>query len=158
MKPVEGFTVSPKKEAGFDPERRRFGKLALTGGLAGFIEHGQVDSEGFIRHFGSGDGLENEVDGRAEDVHGTNLFTGIFGNYLIRSIVNAGLDPANLPQSDPSKMSFGSGGNAPAKAWRDIWGSGQGIGAVEAVVPARELVARLTREYAAAKARVAGLE
>jgi nitronate monooxygenase len=97
------------------------------------------------------------VDGRAEDVHGTNLFTGIFGNYLIRSIVNAGLDPANLPQSDPSKMSFGSGGNAPAKAWRDIWGSGQGIGAVEAVVPASELVARLTREYAAAKARVAAL-
>ena len=95
------------------------------------------------------------VDGRAEDVHGTNLFTGIFGNYLIRSIVNAGLDPANLPQSDPSKMSFGSGGNAPAKAWRDIWGSGQGIGAVNAVVPASELVARLTREYAAAKARVA---
>ena len=97
------------------------------------------------------------VDGRAEDVHGTNLFTGIFGNYLIRSIVNAGLDPANLPQSDPSKMSFGSGGNAPAKAWRDIWGSGQGIGAVNAVVPASELVARLTREYAAAKAGVAGL-
>jgi nitronate monooxygenase len=97
------------------------------------------------------------VDGRAEDVHGTNLFTGIFGNYLIRSIVNAGLDPANLPQSDPSKMSFGSGGNAPAKAWRDIWGSGQGIGAVNAVVPAHELIARLTREYVAAKARVAGL-
>jgi nitronate monooxygenase len=97
------------------------------------------------------------VDGRAEDIHGTNLFTGIFGNYLIRSIINAGLDPANLPQSDPSKMSFGSGGNAPAKAWRDIWGSGQGIGAVEAVVPASELVARLKREYAAARARVAGL-
>ena len=97
------------------------------------------------------------VDGRAEDVHGTNLFTGIFGNYLIRSIVNAGLDPANLPQSDPSKMSFGSGGNAPAKAWRDIWGSGQGIGAVNAVVPTHELVARLTREYAAAKAEVAAL-
>jgi nitronate monooxygenase len=97
------------------------------------------------------------VDGRAEDVHGTNLFTGIFGNYLVRSIVNAGLDPANLPQSDPSKMSFGSGGDAPAKAWRDIWGSGQGIGAVSAVVPASALVARLTREYAVAKARVAGL-
>ena len=97
------------------------------------------------------------VDGRAEDVHGTNLFTGIFGNYLIRSIVNAGLDPANLPQSDPSKMSFGSGGNAPAKAWRDIWGSGQGIGAVNAVVPTHELVARLTHEYASAKARVAAL-
>ena len=97
------------------------------------------------------------VEGRAQDIQGTNLFTGIFGNYLKRSIVNAGLDPDNLPQSDPSKMSFGSGGSAPAKAWRDIWGSGQGIGAVQAVVPAEELVARLMREYAAARARVAAL-
>jgi nitronate monooxygenase len=96
------------------------------------------------------------IDGRAQDVHGTNLFTGVFGNYLKRSIVNAGLDPDNLPQSDPSKMSFGSGGASPAKAWRDIWGSGQGIGAVNAVTSAGELVARLTREYAAAKAKVAG--
>ncbi|WP_158812783.1 nitronate monooxygenase family protein [Methylocapsa sp. S129] len=96
------------------------------------------------------------VDGRAQDIQGTNLFTGIFGNYLKRSIVNAGLDPDNLPESDPSKMSFGSDRNAPAKAWRDIWGSGQGIGAVQAVVPAGELVARLGREYAAAKAKIAG--
>jgi nitronate monooxygenase len=95
------------------------------------------------------------VAGRAQDVQGTSLFTGVFGNYLKRSIVNAGLDPDNLPPSDPSKMSFASGGDAPAKAWRDIWGSGQGIGAVGAVVPAGELVARLAREYGAARVRVA---
>jgi nitronate monooxygenase len=97
------------------------------------------------------------VDGRAQDVHGTSLFTGVFGNYLKRSIVNAGLDPDDLPQGDPSKMSFGSGGGSSAKAWRDIWGSGQGIGAVTAVTPAGELVARLIQEYAQAKARVAAL-
>jgi nitronate monooxygenase len=97
------------------------------------------------------------VDGRAQDVHGTSLFTGVFGNYLKRSIVNAGLDPDDLPQGDPSKMSFGSGGSSSAKVWRDIWGSGQGIGAVTAVTPAGELVARLIREYAQAKARVAAL-
>ncbi len=72
------------------------------------------------------------------------------GNYLSGSIVAAGLDPADLPTSDPSAMSFGSDGGA--KAWRDVWGSGQGIGVVEAVVPAAELVARLTREYLEAKA------
>jgi nitronate monooxygenase len=97
------------------------------------------------------------VDGRAQDVHGTSLFTGVFGNYLKRSIVNAGLDPDDLPQGDPSKMSFGSGGSSSAKAWRDIWGSGQGIGAVTAVTPAGELVARLIREYGQAKAKVAAL-
>jgi nitronate monooxygenase len=97
------------------------------------------------------------VAGSAQDVQGTNLFTGIFGNYLRRSIVDAGLDPDNLPQSDPSKMSFTSGGDSPAKAWLDIWGSGQGIGAVDAVVPAAELIARLRREYAEARARIAGL-
>src|SRR5579863_8160767 len=95
------------------------------------------------------------VEGRAQDIRGTNLFTGVFGNYLKKSILNAGLDPDNLPEADPSKMSFTSGGNSPAKAWRDIWGSGQGIGAVDAVVPARELVARLSREYAQARAKVA---
>jgi nitronate monooxygenase len=97
------------------------------------------------------------VEGRAQDIHGTNLFTGIFGNYLKKSIVNAGLDPDNLPQSDPSKTNFESRGSTAAKAWRDIWGSGQGIGAVSAVTSAGELVARLTREYAEAKAKVAAL-
>ena len=97
------------------------------------------------------------VEGSAGDIQGSSLFTGIFGNYLKRSIVNAGLDPDNLPQSDPSQTSFASGGSARAKAWRDIWGSGQGIGAVKAVTPAGELVARLAREYAEAKARMAAM-
>ena len=96
------------------------------------------------------------VDCGGEDIVYTNLFTGVHGNYLRPSIVNAGLDPDNLPVSDPSKMNFGSGGNTGAKAWRDIWGCGQGIGAVDAVMPAGELVARLRAEYDAALARLNG--
>ena len=96
------------------------------------------------------------VDGKAEDIVLSNLFTGVHGNYLRRSIENAGLDPDNLPESDPSKMNFGSGGNTDAKAWRDIWGSGQGIGAIKAVQPAAAYIARLRAEYEAAKARVSG--
>ncbi|MBQ1767221.1 MAG: nitronate monooxygenase, partial [Aquincola sp.] len=92
------------------------------------------------------------VEGGSDDIVYSNLFTGVHGNYLRRSIVNAGLDPDNLPVSDPSKMSFGDGAK---KAWKDIWGSGQGIGAVREVLPARELVARLKREYEAARARLA---
>ena len=74
------------------------------------------------------------IDSRAEDIVYTNLFTGVHGNYLKGSIVNAGLDPENLPESDKTKMDFGSG-SAKAKAWRDIWGAGQGVGQVEAAPP-----------------------
>jgi nitronate monooxygenase len=95
------------------------------------------------------------VGSRGEDIVYTNLFTGVHGNYLRPSIERAGLDPDNLPQSDPSKMNFGSGGNQEAKAWRDIWGCGQGIGAVTHVPTAGELVARLAAEYEAAKAELA---
>ncbi|MGP1275596.1 MAG: NAD(P)H-dependent flavin oxidoreductase [Caulobacterales bacterium] len=94
------------------------------------------------------------VDGRAEDIVYTNLFTGVHGNYLKKSITDAGLDPDNLPESDPSKMNFGSGGNSGAKAWKDIWGSGQGIGSIDAVRPVADYVARLKAEYEAAKKRV----
>jgi len=90
-----------------------------------------------------------------EDIVYTNLFTGVHGNYLRPSIERAGLDPDNLPQSDPSKMNFGSGGNQDAKAWKDIWGCGQGIGAVKGIPTAGELVARLAAEYEAAKAGLA---
>jgi nitronate monooxygenase len=90
------------------------------------------------------------VDGRAEDIVYSNLFTGVHGNYLRASIVNAGLDPENLPESDPSAMNFGG-----AKAWKDIWGSGQGIGAVHAIEPVERRVARLAEEYAAARTRLA---
>jgi nitronate monooxygenase len=91
------------------------------------------------------------VDATSDDIVYSNLFTGVHGNYLAPSIRNAGLDPENLPESDPSKMNFG--GDA-KKAWKDIWGCGQGIGAVKSVVPAAELVARLKREYQEAKSRI----
>ncbi len=92
------------------------------------------------------------VDGTSDDIVLSNLFTGVHGNYLAPSIRKAGLDPEHLPESDPSKMNFGGGAQ---KAWKDIWGCGQGIGAVKAVVPAAELVARLKREYQDAKQRLA---
>jgi nitronate monooxygenase len=95
------------------------------------------------------------VAGRADDIVGSSLFTGIFGNYLKPSIVRAGLDPENLPLGDAKTMNFSSRGASDAKAWRDIWGSGQGIGAIKAVAPASEVIARLAREYAAAKGRLA---
>ena len=94
------------------------------------------------------------VEASADDIVYTNLFTGVHGNYLRPSIVAAGLDPDNLPESDPSKMNFGSGGNSAAKAWKDIWGCGQGIGAVKSVLSAGALVDRLAAEYAAAKQRI----
>lgn len=94
------------------------------------------------------------VDGSAEDIVYTNLFTGVHGNYLRKSIEDAGLDPDNLPQSDPSAMNFGSGGNQDAKAWKDIWGSGQGIGSIKAVRSAQAYIDQLKAEYAAAKSRL----
>lgn len=96
------------------------------------------------------------VDYGADDIVYSNLFTGVHGNYLAPSIEAAGLDPQNLPESDPSKMSFGSGGNQDKKAWKDIWGCGQGIGAVKKIVPAAEMVDRLANEYFSAKKRLAG--
>lgn len=96
------------------------------------------------------------VDGRAQDIVYSSLFTGVHGNYLRGSIIAAGMDPDNLPEGDPTKMDFGSGGNTDAKAWRDIWGSGQGIGAVDEVAPVAAVVARMKREYEAAKAEICG--
>jgi nitronate monooxygenase len=94
------------------------------------------------------------VEGSAEDIVYTNLFTGVHGNYLRASIESSGLDPDNLPESDPSAMNFGSGGSNDAKAWKDIWGSGQGIGAVKAVQSAGDYIDQLAAEYEAAKARL----
>lgn len=94
------------------------------------------------------------VDYAASDIVYTNLFTGVHGNYLRPSIEAAGLDPDNLPESDPSKMSFGSGGSSKSKAWKDIWGCGQGINAIKQVQSAGDLVDRLKTEYAAARQRL----
>lgn len=93
------------------------------------------------------------VESGADDIVYTNLFTGVHGNYLKPSIARAGLDPENLPSGDPSKMDFASGAER-RKAWKDIWGSGQGIGSMKAIMPAAELVDRLAREYHAARARI----
>jgi nitronate monooxygenase len=92
----------------------------------------------------------------SDDIVYSNFYTGIHGNYLKGSIRNAGMDPDNLPVSDPSKMNFGGGENS-AKAWKDIWGCGQGIGAIKSVTSAAELVAKLKREYQDAKSRLLSL-
>ena len=94
------------------------------------------------------------VDGTSDDIVYTSLFTGVHGNYLKPSILAAGLDPDKLPESDPSKMNF-SGGEGSKKAWKDIWGCGQGIDAVTSVVPAAALVERLAAEYGQARSRLA---
>lgn len=94
------------------------------------------------------------VESTAADVVYTNLFTGVHGNYLKKSIVNAGLDPDNLPEADKSKMNFGSGGSG-AKAWRDIWGAGQGVGLMDDVPSVAQMVDRLQTEYQAARKRLA---
>ena len=91
------------------------------------------------------------VEGRAGDIVYSNLFTGVHGNYLRQSIVAAGMDPENLPEGDLKTMNFGSGGNTKVKAWKDIWGSGQGIGPVTAVRPVAEYVAELEAQYLAAR-------
>ncbi|MBJ6121775.1 NAD(P)H-dependent flavin oxidoreductase [Sphingomonas mollis] len=96
------------------------------------------------------------VEGRAADIVNSDFFTGVHGNYLRGSIVAAGLDPDNLPQGDLKTMDFGGGNGSKAKAWRDIWGAGQGIGAVEAIEPVATRIDRLEREYLAARARLLG--
>ncbi|MFN4275425.1 MAG: NAD(P)H-dependent flavin oxidoreductase [Ferrovibrio sp.] len=94
------------------------------------------------------------VDTAANDIVYSSLFTGVHGNYLKPSIVNAGLDPDNLPEADKNTMSFGSGGSSKSKAWRDIWGAGQGVGSIKDVPSVADLVARLKREYDGAKAEL----
>jgi nitronate monooxygenase len=95
------------------------------------------------------------VETAAQDIVYSNLFTGVHGNYLAPSITAAGLDPANLPEADKSKMNFGSGGNMEKKAWKDIWGAGQGVGQIQDVRPVADVVASLKREYDEARRRLA---
>ena len=96
------------------------------------------------------------LDSSSDEVVYTSLFTGVKGNYLARSVTAAGLDAANLPEADKSKMDFGSGGNTEKKAWRDIWSAGQGVGNIHEVLPTRELVARMVREYEDTRRRLCG--
>lgn len=94
------------------------------------------------------------VDSSAADIIYSNLFTGVHGNYMRASILNAGLDPDALPESDKSKMNFGTGDGDKTKAWKDIWGAGQGVGLMHDAPPVADIVARLSDEYRAAKQRL----
>ena len=94
------------------------------------------------------------IDSAGEDIIYSSLFTGVHGNYLKGSIEKAGLDPNNLPTADKKSMNFGSGGNTDAKAWKDIWGAGQGVGSVSSAPPIAEIVAQMKEEYANAKNRL----
>ena len=94
------------------------------------------------------------IDSAGEDIIYSSLFTGVHGNYLKGSIEKAGLDPNNLPTADKKSMNFGSGGNTDAKAWKDIWGAGQGVGSVSSAPPIAEIVAQMKEEYANAKSRL----
>lgn len=138
------------------------GPLALSGSIASGRSILAAEAMGAdVAYIGSAfiatdeanaaDGYKQMIaDSSADDIIYTNYFTGVHGNYLRPSIVNAGMDPDNLEVADPSKMNFGAGG-ADAKAWKDIWGCGQGIGAITEVVPAADLIARFKREYAVAR-------
>ncbi len=90
----------------------------------------------------------------ASDIVYTDLFSGVHGNYLKHSVVAAGFDPLNLPKSDPSKMNFGTAGGAEKKVWRDIWSAGQGVGQIDSVTPAAQVVDKLLAEYVAARQRL----
>lgn len=140
------------------------GPLALSGSIAngGAIAAAQCMGADFA-YIGSAfiatdeavavDGYKDMiVDSKAGDIVYSNLFTGVHGNYLAPSIAQAGMDPNNLPESDPSAMNFGSGGNQKSKAWKDIWGCGQGIGAIKSRGPVSAYVDKLEREYKAAVA------
>ncbi|MEL7285987.1 MAG: nitronate monooxygenase family protein [Pseudomonadota bacterium] len=138
------------------------GPLALSGamGNGGAVaaaqamgaDFGYIGSAFISCHEANADeGYKNMiVDSDSKDIIYSNLFTGVHGNYLAPSIAKAGLNPNDLPESDPSKMNFGSGGNQEAKAWRDIWGCGQGIGAVKSRMSTAEYVDKLEAEYVAA--------
>ena len=157
---LSAFALIPEIRAFFD------GPLALSGAIA--TGRGVLAAEAIGADFAyagsmfiaateanaTADYKADIVASTADGIIYTNLFTGVHGNYLKSSVVRAGLDPDNLPESDPSKMNFGS--NRPAKAWKDIWGSGQGVGSVHKIEPVADMIARLEHDYKAAKAKLVG--
>jgi len=124
------------------PEIREFfdGPLLLSGSIAtgGSVAAALATDEAYKQEI---------VDSSGADIVYSSLFTGVHGNYLRGSIEKAGMDPDNLPEADKSSMNFGSGGNTDAKAWKDIWGAGQGVGSVHSAPPVAEIVAQMQKEY-----------
>jgi nitronate monooxygenase len=131
------------------------GRSVLAAQAAG-ADLGYIGSAFIATHEANADAAYKQgiVEGRAADIVYSDLFTGVSGNYLRKSIEAAGLDPDNLPEGDYKTMNFGQADNTPKKAWRDIWGSGQGIGAVTETLSVADFVAKLTAEYRAAKAEL----
>ena len=142
-------------EIGLPGKRRAGGRIDRPGRLQRAEIFTERDLAGVVERLFWKNQHRPAVEGGADGIVYTNLFTGVHGNYLRSSIESAGLDPDDLPVSDPTKMNFGSGGNTKAKAWKDVWGSGQGIGTVTASAPVEDTVARLEREYTAAKESLA---
>jgi len=150
------------------PEVRRFfsGPIILSGAIAGGASVLAAEALGAdfaymgTRFIATQEARAAEdyksaiVESAAGDIVYTSLFTGVLGNYLKKSIVNAGLDPQALPEADKTTMNFGSGGGAKAKAWRDIWGAGQGVGQIDDLPTVANLVARLEQEYHSARSRI----
>jgi len=150
------------------PEIRQFhdgllllsGSIATGGSVAGALAIGADLAYIGTRFIASQeanavDGYKQEIiDSSGEDIVYSSLFTGVHGNYLRGSIEKAGMDPNNLPTGDKKDMNFGSGGNTDAKAWKDIWGAGQGVGSVNDAPSLQEIVDQFKAEYANAKARV----
>lgn len=159
--PISPFALVQEIREWFDGPLLLSGAIATGGALlaaqAMGADLGYVGSPFIATHEANADPEYKAmlVRSRSEDVVTSSLFTGVSGNYLRGSIERAGMDPDNLPEADPSAMSF-DGGSAKAKAWRDIWGSGQGIAAIKAVTSAAEVVGRLEREYHEARARLCG--
>lgn len=129
---------------------------AVLGALAMGADLGYIGSAFIATNEANADQAYKQaiVDYNSSDIVYSNLFTGVHGNYLAPSIEAAGLDPKNLPDSDPSKMDFGSGGNTDAKAWKSIWGCGQGIGAVKSIGSTADLVAKLKTQFEEARTRL----
>jgi len=147
------FALVPEIRQFFDGPLLVSGSIATGGAVAACLAMGADMAYIGTRFIATAEanadnGYKNEiVKSSGEDIIYSSLFTGIHGNYLRGSIENAGLDPDNLPEADKSAMNFGSGGNTDAKAWKDIWGAGQGVGSVKSSLPVSEVVAELKSEY-----------
>ena len=155
------FALIPEIREWFDGPLLASGSISTGGSVAGSIGIG-ADMAYIGTRFiateeanASADYKQEIVDSSGEDIVYSSLFTGVHGNYLRGSIEKAGMDPDNLPEADKSTMNFGSGGNTDKKAWKDIWGAGQGVGQVKNAPPVTDVVDQLEREFHDAIARLA---
>ncbi|MGB6229573.1 MAG: nitronate monooxygenase family protein [Litorimonas sp.] len=155
------FALIPEIRAIFDGPILASGSISTGGSVAGALGIGADMAYIGTRFIATDEANADEgykqeiVDSTGEDIVYSSLFTGVHGNYLRGSIEKAGMDPDNLPEADKSSMNFGSGGNTDKKAWKDIWGAGQGVGQVKSSPPVAEVVDKLEREFDAAVARIA---